>query len=105
MRVNVTKSLEEILDLKENPVPIQKLAGKFLLMFTPYWGDIIINKLRKRMIADLTDEHACQGKPVNPKSIGDYANLISGALWLGKYYIYLDIGYDLCNHLYLSFMK
>lgn len=95
MKIHITKSLEEILNLKENPVPIHKLAGKSALILTPYWGDKIINKIRKEMIRDLTEEYKAKEKHVNPQAIKKYSNLLSGMLWLGKYYMYAHIGYKL----------
>ena len=97
MKIEITKSLEEILGLNENPVPISKLAGKCALILVPYSGDKVINKLRKRMIFDLEEENKTKDKPLDSKSIRTYANLISGLIWASKYYILADVGYRVYN--------
>jgi len=93
MKIKITKSLEEILNLNENPVPISKLAGKCSLMLVPYSGDKIINRIRKRMILDLEEENKKKEKPIDSKSIRTYANLMSGLIWASKYYVLADTVY------------
>lgn len=97
MKIHIIKNLEEILELDENPTPLYKLAGKSALIFTPYFGDKIINRLRKGMIQDLTKKYKSQEREVDHKSIKAYANLIAGTILLGKYCIYAEVGYKLYN--------
>jgi len=99
MKINVTKSLEEILGLSKNPVPISELVGKSALIFVPYSGDKIINKIRKQIIVDLEKENKSKEKPLDSKSIRTYANVISGLMWASKYYILGGLGYRIYNFL------